>query len=47
MLTLLTQRQLFPNVYLPFGGLNMHTLDLLTFKDNLLVQNHVCIFINS
>ena len=47
ILTLFTQRQLFPNVYLLFGGLNMHTLDFLTFKDNLLVHNHVWIFINS
>ena len=28
ILTLFTQRQLFPNVYLPFGGLNMHTFRL-------------------
>ena len=27
ILTLFTQRQLFPNVHLLFGGLNMHTLD--------------------
>ena len=33
ILKLFAQRQLFPNVYLLFGGLNMHTLDLLTFKD--------------
>ena len=47
ILTLFTQRQLFPNVYRLLGGLNMDTLDFLTFKDNLLVHNHVCIFINS
>ena len=37
----LTEIQLFPNVYLLFGGLNMHALDFVTFKDNLFVHNHV------
>ena len=29
------------SVYLLFGGLNMHALDFVTFKDNLFVHNHV------
>ena len=41
ILTLFTDIQLFPNVYLLFGGLNMHTFDFLTFNDNLFVHNHV------
>ena len=34
ILTMFTQRQLLPNVYPLFGGLNIHTLDFLPFKDN-------------
>ena len=43
ILTLFTQRQLFPNVYLLFGGQNMHTLTFVTFKYILFVHNHVWI----
>ena len=41
ILTLFTDIQLFPNVYLLFGGLNMQTFEFLTFNDNLFVHNHV------